>query len=366
MEKKETIKAVTFILSGALLQLFNGIGGGWAASVVSIFGLILFFIGLMKLKGGLDTAGKGAVQMLIVGAIIGAVGLFFDLLPIPLTDTLATILFIIAFVFQLIGFIKLKASTTIGEIGKSGAGLLVISMILVIVASVFGFIPLLGETITAILSLVALFLVIFGWIKIQEGIIGEKVTAIKSITFILAGTLLLLCTTATSGWAPAIASIFGLFLLFKGLKQLSDNVDTVGQSAIKLLIISVFIGIAASVFSIIVSIINPSTITDDIFSSVLGGNSPDTFAYILGITFAAAYVVQFIGYLKLKGSSSIGKIGKKGALLLMISMIVVAVGSLIGIDPFAEISVTPIFAIAGLILLFFGWVKIQEGIIEKS
>ncbi len=357
MEKKETIKSVTFILAGAVLQIFNGIGDGWAAPVVSIFGLILFIIGLKKLKDGLDPAGQGAVKMLFIAVIIGFVGLFFDL--IPLMGWLAIIIFIVAFVFELVGFIKLKSSTSIGETGKKGAGLLVIAMILVIVASVFGFIPLMGEYFVAIFSLAALYLVFTGWVKIQSGIIGENVTAVNSITLILIGTLLLLCNTAASGWAAAIASIFGLFLLFKGLKQLNDNVDAVGQSAVKLLVISVFIGIAAAVLDIVASVMG---IASGDIEDIMG--APGTFDIIVVIVFAAAYVVQFIGFMKLKESASIGEIGKKGTLFLMISMIVAAIGSLIGMIPLSGI-VTPIFALAGLVLVFFGWLKIQEGLIEK-
>ncbi|MCD4746547.1 MAG: hypothetical protein K8R58_09620 [Bacteroidales bacterium] len=358
MEKKETIKAVTFILSGALLQIFNGIGGGWATHLISIFGLILFLIGLNKLKKGLDSAGQGAVQMLFIGVILGLVGIFFDL--IPLMGWLAIVLYIVAFVFELIGFIKLKKSTTIGEIGKSGAGLLVIALILLLVACIFWFIPLIGGIFVSILSLAALFLAFYGWVKIQAGIIGEDATQIKSVTFILIGTLLLLANTATSGWAPALASLFGLFLLFKGFKQLNDNIDAVGQSAIKLLIISIFIGIAASLLDIVASIMNIAS--GDVIGMM---GAPDTFDIIVVILFAATFVVQFIGYLKLKKSSSIGEVGKSGVLFLMISMIVVAIGSLIGIIPFTGI-ITSIFAIAGLVLILFGWVKVQEGLIEKT
>lgn len=169
MEKKETIKAVTFILSGALLQMFNGIGGNWFTSLASIFGLILFFIGLKKLKDGMDKTGKEAAKLLIIAAIICVVGLVFDL--IPLLGFIASIIFIIAFIVELIGFIKLKASASIGETGKSGVTLLIIAMILAIFQSVFSLLPFVGGIIGSLLSLIALIFVFFGWLKVQEGII---------------------------------------------------------------------------------------------------------------------------------------------------------------------------------------------------
>lgn len=171
MEKKETIKSVTFIISGAILQMFNGIGGNWAASLIAIFGLVLFFMGLKKLSDGVDEAGKGAIKLLVISAIIGIVGLVFDI--IPLLGIIAPIIFIVAFVFQLIGFLKLKSSATIGEAGKSGITLLLIAMVLAILGSILGIVPALGSIVDSILSIIALILVFFGWLKIQEGIIDN-------------------------------------------------------------------------------------------------------------------------------------------------------------------------------------------------
>lgn len=171
MEKKETIKSVTFILAGALLQMFNGIGGGWISSLTAIFGLILFFIGLSKLKAGIDDKGKGAVKLLIIAAILGIIGLIFDI--IPLLGIVAAIIFIVTFIVELIGFIKLRGSASIGESGKGGVTLLIIAMILAIVESIIGLLPLIGGIIGSIIALVALILVFFGWIKIQDGIIDN-------------------------------------------------------------------------------------------------------------------------------------------------------------------------------------------------
>ncbi|MEZ5000669.1 MAG: hypothetical protein R2727_08520 [Bacteroidales bacterium] len=49
MKKKETIKSVTFILSGALPQIFNGIGGNFAATDRNIRTGAVFY-GLKKLQ----------------------------------------------------------------------------------------------------------------------------------------------------------------------------------------------------------------------------------------------------------------------------------------------------------------------------
>jgi len=168
MGKKETIKAVSFILVGSLLQLYNGVSGGWASTLVAIFGFVLFLMGLNILKAHLDEIGQGAVKLLVIASIIGIVGLVIDLIPF---------LGIVAFVIELIGVLKLQNCATIGEIGKSGATFLLIAMILAILQSIVGlvfvFIPIIPGIICSILSIAALVLVLFGWIKIQEGLVEK-------------------------------------------------------------------------------------------------------------------------------------------------------------------------------------------------
>lgn len=171
MENKETIKSISFILSGALLQLFNGIGGGWATTLVAIFGFILFFIGLDKLKNGLDATGQSGVGMLKIAALIGAVGAVIDL--VPLMGWLASLAFIAAFVLELVGFLKLKSSQSLGEEGKGGVTLLLVAMVLAIVQAFFGFLPFVGGFFSSLFALAALALVFFGWVKVQDDILSR-------------------------------------------------------------------------------------------------------------------------------------------------------------------------------------------------
>lgn len=171
MDKKETIKSVTFILGGSLLQMFNGIGGGWASSLTAIFGMVLFFKGLSALKEGLDEAGQGGVKLLITAAILSIIGFVFDI--IPLMGIVASIILLAAFIVELVGFLKLKASASIGEEGKKGISLLLVAMILGIITSILGLIPFIGAIVGSIVSIIALVLVFFGWIKVQEGLMNN-------------------------------------------------------------------------------------------------------------------------------------------------------------------------------------------------
>lgn len=170
--KKETILSITFILAGSLLQMFNGVGTSWAATLAAIFGIIIFFMGLKKLKDGLDEMGQAAVGLLNIAIIIGIIGLVIDL--IPGLGLIASIVFVVAFIFELLGFLKLKNCATIGEIGKSGVTLLLIAMVLAILTSLIGIIPFLGAVVGNILSLMALIFVFFGWLRIQEGLIENE------------------------------------------------------------------------------------------------------------------------------------------------------------------------------------------------
>jgi uncharacterized membrane protein len=168
---KNAIKPITLILVGNMLTVFNSIGNGWAPSVVAIFGFILFFIGLGQLKDEMDDTGKGAIKLLITAAIIGIVGLVISF--IPLVGIVAGIIYLAAYIIELIAFIKLKKSTTLGETGKKGVNLLFIAIIVTLVGGVFGLLPLVGGIITKIISLAAFVLILFGWLKVQEDFIEK-------------------------------------------------------------------------------------------------------------------------------------------------------------------------------------------------
>ena len=163
------------------MQLYNGVSGGWASTVVAIFGFVLFLMGLNMLKNSLDENGQGAVKLLIIGSIIGIVGLVIDF--IPLIGFVSSLIYIVAFVIELVGILKLKKSDSFGETGKSGVTFLLIAMILAIVQSFFGLLPIpfIG-ILSSILSIAALVLVLFGWMKVQEGLV-EKMGYIHTLTY---------------------------------------------------------------------------------------------------------------------------------------------------------------------------------------
>src|ERR1035437_1155359 len=113
MKNTKSITSVTFILVGNMLLTYNSIGDGWTASLTTIFGYILFFVGLSRLKSALDETGQNGVSKLIWAAILGIIATLFSYIPL-VGGIPAGILNLIAFILQLVGLFKLKNSRTLG------------------------------------------------------------------------------------------------------------------------------------------------------------------------------------------------------------------------------------------------------------
>lgn len=147
------------ILLATMLHLYNSVDDTIMTTLATIVGLVMYFIGLGTIKKTLDPAGVKAISKLKIVAILGIIGAIFDM--IPLMGIIAIILSIIAFIFELLAYMGLKKSEAIGTEGKSGAGLLLIGIILALLS----FIPVIGSA-CAVASIVLVFL---GWNKIIIG-----------------------------------------------------------------------------------------------------------------------------------------------------------------------------------------------------
>jgi hypothetical protein len=170
--KSKSITSVTFILIGNMLFIYSSIGSGWTASLTAIFGIILFFIGLSRLKSYLDKTGQNGVSKLIWAAILVIIASALSYIPI-VGIIPAGIINIIAFILLIIGLFNLKKSETLGETGAKGVNYLLVAMVLMIIVSLIGIVPLVGKLIKPVISFIAFILIPFGWLKIQEAIIIE-------------------------------------------------------------------------------------------------------------------------------------------------------------------------------------------------
>lgn len=159
-----------FILMALLLRLYQHVDDTTCTGIAALIGLILYYKGLTKISSAMDANGIAAVSKLKTAFIIGLIGVIIDF--IPLLGWLAVVLAVIAFIFEYLGYSQLKTSTAVGNQGQQGAKNLCISMILIIIGCLLGFIPVFGNFIEAIITLVVIYLVFNGWQKILTSIEG--------------------------------------------------------------------------------------------------------------------------------------------------------------------------------------------------
>ena len=154
------------------VSMFSGSSGGGLIGTICyilmaaiIVGYVLTFLGLSGFRKILeeeDASSIGKVRMAFILAIIAA-GVGF----IPL-DWVSGILNIIAFILMLLGYSALKKSTTFPEMARKGASTLFIALILLLVGTLIGFIPLVGSIIKGVLSIIAYIMTFVGWKKIAK------------------------------------------------------------------------------------------------------------------------------------------------------------------------------------------------------
>ena len=156
-----------FILLAVLLHVYNSIGDTMMTGIAALVGLIMYWIGLGNIRTSLDSVGEQGVSKLKIAVILGLVGVIIGWIPL-IGGIIGGILAILAFVFEFMGYGLLKGSNAIGNEGQIGAGKLRTSMIILLVATVIGFIPGLG-IVEKILSIIAVWFVFQGWSLILSG-----------------------------------------------------------------------------------------------------------------------------------------------------------------------------------------------------
>lgn len=152
------------ILLAILLHVYDEIGDNILTMIAAIIGLVLYFMGLGKIMNCVDANGQKGISKLKVAIILSIVAVIFSWLPI-----VPGIILIIAFLFEFLGYGAMMQSESLGTQGQLGAGKLRISMILMLVAAIIDFIPVIN-VVSGILYLIALYFVFKGWIMILYGI----------------------------------------------------------------------------------------------------------------------------------------------------------------------------------------------------
>ncbi|MBP3547590.1 MAG: hypothetical protein J6J64_02830 [Alistipes sp.] len=135
---------------------------GLIASLAVIAGYVLFYIGLNKWREIADTNDAQAINKLRIAALLTMISSVVVYIPVVGTIT-GAILSIVALILMLMGYSALKSSTTLPEGARVGAGKLYTAQILSIIAVVVVWIPVLGWIAGPILSLIAFFKMLKGW-----------------------------------------------------------------------------------------------------------------------------------------------------------------------------------------------------------
>ena len=160
------------ILLAMLLHIYNSIDGTLFTGLAALVGLILFLKGLAKLTTALDAKGIEGASKLKTAIILGIVGAVVGILP--LLGWVGSILAIIAFIFEFLGYSALRESAAIGALGQKGAGLLRTSMLIIVIGVILGFIPFAGGTIEGLCAIAAIILAFMGWSNILFGIEAQN------------------------------------------------------------------------------------------------------------------------------------------------------------------------------------------------
>jgi len=169
------------VIAGFLYSLFGSLAsaaglfgsGGflsvlkWICFVGLIGGYVLYLKGLGDFGNILGEADAAAVGKIRLGVILGIVAVVVGIIPVA-GWIIGGILNIIAFIVMIMGFSALKGSATFPVKARSGASNLFMAMILNVVATVLGWIPLIGGVIGGIVGLIAFILIFVGWNNIKN------------------------------------------------------------------------------------------------------------------------------------------------------------------------------------------------------
>jgi hypothetical protein len=132
-------------------------------------GAVLTIVGLESFGNSLDETDRKAIGSVRTAFMLVLVSVALDALPF-LPDIVGDIVYLAAIILMLLGYGNLKKSATFA--GKAGASTLFVAMILLVVGWVLDFIPLVGDWLEAVLTIVAYIMTLLGWNKIKNAAVA--------------------------------------------------------------------------------------------------------------------------------------------------------------------------------------------------
>lgn len=159
----------------AILALLGGDFWGVLSVIVSIaviVGYIMYFLGLRNFKNVVKEPDAPVVNKLYTAVILVIIGYIIGFIPIA-GAIMQGILSLIAFIMMMVAYSKLKKSPTFPELARKGASMLFTAMLLALIGSIFGIIPIVGAVIAGILNIISFIMVLLGWKKIADADLTE-------------------------------------------------------------------------------------------------------------------------------------------------------------------------------------------------
>jgi hypothetical protein len=164
-----------FSLAWIAYGIFNAIGSLIFSSTVSVItylllagigvGYILTIIGLGKFSAILDEADKKAIGSVRVAFIVALVAVVLNAISL-IPGIVGDIVYFIAIVLMMLKYGSLKRSTTFA--GRAGASTLYTAMLLLVLGWALDFIPVVGDWIESVLTIIAYIMTLQGWGKIKN------------------------------------------------------------------------------------------------------------------------------------------------------------------------------------------------------
>ena len=174
---------------GAIASLAGESSGGGFASVLLVIvelciiaGYVIFFLAVKDLKNNTEGEDQSAFNKVYLSIVFDIVAAVFGIFHIGIVSGICAI---VSCVLLLMAYSSLKKSATIGQLSPAALGgfkQLFTAEVLVVVAVVIGWIPLVGNIAGAILKVIAWVMVMLGWKKVATPVAvpGEAAAPEKS------------------------------------------------------------------------------------------------------------------------------------------------------------------------------------------
>lgn len=152
--------------AAGVASILNGGGGGALlgpviVGILALAGYVYYFLGIKGMKeSAVGTSMEEGTAKLYTGALVCLVGAIVSI--IPGIKFIGGIVDIVGFVLMMIAFNKLR-QLSLSPLAAKGAQQLWLMMVLSLVSAVLGIIPVVGNILSTILSLVILVLSFLGW-----------------------------------------------------------------------------------------------------------------------------------------------------------------------------------------------------------